>query len=338
LIYNKDKTFNLRNEKLFEKPVTVNTGKLAYGGLTLEQYYNDNMIKFLAIDNAFSKVKQKLNEEYSFKRTNFDSDLYSAKGKKINYDDLEQAFSLTKDALRKTEIKGEPNADQKAMLDNAIALWEKALAEADTNNISARINKPIYHGLNVNIAIAQAWKGNFEHAWERLNSVRGNEFSSNVKSTLKWLAAFETGWMINHPEKVSDAVQGNWKVSFINTRGKFDLNKDGQASSEILSEMDACKKNQFYTFGADRKATLTTGKGDSCEKVESLFWRVAKNSKEDRNYILFADNADYLSFSESDGIFKIRELGYNKLVISGESRVDPSSDTTDEVEITFTRN
>jgi hypothetical protein len=268
-------------------------------------------------------------------------DLYTAKGKKINYDDLDNAASQVKDALKKTDITGEPSAAQKTLLESAIATWQKALAEADTTNASARINKSIYYGIHFDLALANAWAGNFDKAWTHFKLA--NHFGSNTTNAAnlrtfeQWLKTYENGWMMNHIDKAPDVLRGTWKVTAISSRNKLDLNKDGNSSTNVLDEYERCKKDQVYEFGEDRKLTITIGKEESCKKIESVFWRIAKNSKEEKNYMLWDSDSEGLSFSDAGGIFKVMQIGYNEFTIKGDALIDRGSDTTDEISMTFTR-
>lgn len=336
VIFNKDKTALLRNEKLFETETTVATGTLGVGGLALASYYSDNSIEFICLENSFEILKNKLADDYSFTRAEFTMDLYTAKGKKISYDDLDNAASQTKDALKKTSITGEPAAEQKAMLESAIAKWQSALTSADTVNANARINKQIFKGIHFNLAVANAWMGRFGKAWAHYKQANTPN-PDNISAFGKWFVDYENRWMMNHVDQFSEVLIGTWRVSAITSRHKVDLNKDGTSSNNVLEEYEACKKDQVYEFGPAKKLSITIGGEESCKKVESIFWTIAKNSKEEKNYILWDTDSASLGFSNAGAVFKFIEIGHNQVTIKGDALIDRGSDTSDEISITFTR-
>lgn len=340
IISNKEKSAYYRIETFFEKESKTETGKLGTGGLVLENYYSDTSIKFLCIDNTLSTIKDILAKDYSYTDTEFRSYLYFGKGKKINYDDIENNITLIKDILKKNDITGEPSAEQKSLLETAISSMEGILTEADTINANARINKDIFCGIHYNLAVANAWAGKFDKAWKHYKVASPffleSSHSHYTQGFSEWLTAYENSWLMNHIDKFGDNLVGTWKVSSIQSKHPLDLNKDGNRSTNVLDEYEVCKKDQVYAF-SPKNLTISLGKTDECKKTESLFWRIAKNSREEKNYMLVDYSSEDLSFSDAGGIYKFIEIGYNQFTIKGDAVIDRSSDTSDEITITLTR-
>jgi len=131
--------------------------------------YNPAAFKSKMQKETLKDVKKSLQSllvpEYS--KTKFK--LFSAKG--AAYEDLNNALAMSLTAyknMKKTPI----TVQDKASLENAIGLWEKALLETDLNNKNARINKKLAIDLNHNIAMNFMAIGDYQQAIEHFQKIK----------------------------------------------------------------------------------------------------------------------------------------------------------------------
>ena len=142
--------------------------------------------------------------EYCLIRTNNSFAIKYVKEKKSNqYDDLRQAKILleegagytAKDSIVLINRLVQPEYDKMIeTINKAIAIWDKALLEADFKDKKARIDQKVARHLFYNIAVAYALTGNYDKAQQYLQG-RQDEETDNVllKNTfagIKALSAF----------------------------------------------------------------------------------------------------------------------------------------------------
>ena len=129
--------------------------------------------------------------------------------KKLNYDDLNQAIEITKEAF------GMISADEKkkwdevgkdevavaaycAKLDEAIEIWRKALEEADFNDKKARIHRKLAPMLICNIATAQIFKKDWDGAMEFINmALEYKESEGTAQRLMNFLTSQKERYEIN---------------------------------------------------------------------------------------------------------------------------------------------
>ena len=97
--------------------------------------------------------------------------VYGAKGKNFDYVDLETALEKAQMAY-KNIAKAGPNQNDFNLLQECISVWEKELADTDTEDKKARINKNIAKGLHENCARAYFYMYNFDKASQHGNSFK----------------------------------------------------------------------------------------------------------------------------------------------------------------------
>jgi len=116
----------------------------------------------------------------------FELDLYSAKGKGLDYSKMEEAFKKAEGAYKSIANSG---LSQKSYddLGAAIALWEEEIKEADLDNKDARINKKIAQGIYINLANAYFLRNDIVNAaiyTQKADESFGN-FTSNKRTEIQ---------------------------------------------------------------------------------------------------------------------------------------------------------
>ena len=148
------------------------------------------------IHSSLMSAARKINGEYS----TFDYPMefqvaYSRTTRRNNYEDLEKAVELMKEAAVAYNAKSDVS-DYFPKLDEAIEIWETALLEADLLERNARIDSRIAPQLYENIAIALIWKRD----WEKVNSTYEEcfKYTGVVPSNTRILLNFTTDMQKRH--------------------------------------------------------------------------------------------------------------------------------------------
>jgi hypothetical protein len=263
--------------------------------------------------------------------------VYLAKGKKLNYDDLDLAYKNCKDGY-KLNVKNSIDSASMRNFKAATNVWEKALTEADTNNIGARINKPVFYGINYNLALAYFGMKDFDNAWKHLNiasKLNVKEFNEGIKKLSDLISGFESGYYLSNPDaKLSNSFYGKWKLTGLLCDEKFDLNKDGKSSFDILSEYNDCKKDQIFEFGHEKSLIISTGKNSkdcSSPKESKLYWKIMQNKTTERKYLLWDNSIDI--DADMSTITEITYLSHHALIVKGYVHI--GGDTSSGCTFTF---
>jgi hypothetical protein len=298
---------------------------------------NTVVMKSNGENTCISETAKKLAEEFN-NITSFSTRyevvyLYTAKGKKLNYDDLDLALKNCKEGLRK-DVKTETDPESKTNIQAAIDSWNKIIKEVDTLNTTARINKSIYYGINFNLAVAYFVIKDFENCYKCLNiakKYRDKSFSENIKTLSDVISSFESGYYLNNPEvRITEVFIGKWKLASKISDEKFDLNGDGKSSFDILSETEPCKRDQIFEFGPEKSLVVHYGsQTNNCTVNDSkLFWVVSKNKTNGHRFLKWDTTSDL----EADvaTVMEIKFVSHQKVVVTGELHVggDSSSECT----------
>jgi tetratricopeptide (TPR) repeat protein len=127
-----------------------------------------------------------------------DFDIISGKGK-LNYADLDTAVVRMKKAFDEITLHKGDITTAEQYLKDAIAIWEKALAESDPSNNKARINDDITAGLQYNIAVANIWMRKPDMAKEWLKKASTIKYGERLARNVSGLiAGYEKRWKANH--------------------------------------------------------------------------------------------------------------------------------------------
>ncbi|GGF21785.1 hypothetical protein [Hymenobacter cavernae] len=138
----------------------------------LNKYWRTNQNAFMRqLDENLLKSNMKLVTEYLDSKfgqrpVTRNTSIIVISDKKVNYDEYPQAYEK---ALMGYKMLADPSraTDAQKQIGEAIALWNKALAEANPKDKKARIDEKVMAATLFNAAEANVWLNNFDEA-ERL--------------------------------------------------------------------------------------------------------------------------------------------------------------------------
>ena len=117
-------------------------------------------------------VNTDLNNQFGYSWIKKRSKIYSAKGKKYFYDDLDKAVVSFHNGLKDLKVNQDVAAGK---LNSAIVVWNKALEELDLADKKARINNKIGAALYINLGLAYTLINEFDNADRALSTVQSNK-------------------------------------------------------------------------------------------------------------------------------------------------------------------
>jgi hypothetical protein len=138
----------------------------------LNKFWKNNQTTFMRqLDENQMKANMKLVTEYLDSKfgqrpITRNTSIVVVTDKKVNYDEYPQAYEK---ALMGYKMLADPsrNADAQKQIGEAVALWNKALAESNPKDKKARIDEKVTAATLFNAAEANLWMNNFDEA-ERL--------------------------------------------------------------------------------------------------------------------------------------------------------------------------
>ena len=328
------------SERLFMNEITAKSDVVNDQGALRVIYPAESSIRNIGLRNSLDLLVNHLNENFGSNNAYKQFYLFSGKGRKINYDEMDEAIKTVKSVFKSDVIKN-LNASGLEQLKSVSQTWKKELATADTLNANARINAEIYHGLNFNLAFSSLWEGNFNEAWDYLQKAKGSKkygYKENVEKLEKFLSNYQSAYLANNSEiKLEPFLIGAWKLVDAKSSSSHDLNKDGQSSVELFKkEYGDCDKNMRLEFSLQKTLNYQKGSGTSCKGMnQNLYWAIFKE-KASQKRVLVWDNTEKVS-PDLGTVMNIKKISGHELVISGELRLDSTSDTTDGITLYFTK-
>ena len=172
---------------------------------TLQLLYRyGNSLRDFCLRNTILMLSKELNAKFGSLKINASFFLFSAKGKKLNYDELNEALKTAKNVF-KDDVKKTLDPALLSQLNAAAQVWKNEVANADTINTTARINAEVYYGLHYNLAFASLWALNFGEAKDHLavaKRLKKNDFyyfdyGKNIQALETFLANYEKLYLIN---------------------------------------------------------------------------------------------------------------------------------------------
>jgi hypothetical protein len=106
--------------------------------------------------------------------------MYTGKGKKIDYSDIEKANEIFRFKILNIN-ENTPVSDYQEKINEAISAWKTILKEADYINDKARINSEIAAGLLYNISFAYIIIYDFENASKSIIELKSLKFEPSKK-------------------------------------------------------------------------------------------------------------------------------------------------------------
>ncbi len=324
LIYNKPKTAFFLNLRATYEDSTVQSAKFPYGGDALANLVTDTDIDKLCLKASAAKIKKMIDSKFNPIPNYLETVIYTASGKKLKYDDLDDAYSSMKE-LFKEEVGVRLDDSQRDKLLLVANKWEELLLEGDEYDPLSRINKVVMSGIKYNLAFAYSWLGEFEKSYANLigSKAFGNVIPENFES---WLSNYQSGYMLTDPSADFEKVLlGRWRLSALrNSKGE-----------DMMGKASDCHKSLVYNFKKYRKFEIEYPEKDGLCESESVFWRVYTNKRDESKYLLYDEDLEYLN-SDASGIFQIIDISQNRFEVKGEIALG-GLDTTWEAYLTYER-
>ncbi len=159
-------------------------------GRDFTNYLNDHISK-TAVNMALDRVKLILYDNFSTPIIRKEVRMYSAKGKKLDYSDVEKANEIFRFKIL-TINENTPVSDYQEKINDAISAWKAILKEADYTNEKARINSEIAAGLLYNISFAYLIINDFGNSLKILNEAKSvkTDFSKKFRKDMQQLEEF----------------------------------------------------------------------------------------------------------------------------------------------------
>ena len=139
------------------------------------------------IDANILLVNEFVNSKCGFSQIERKTMLRSAKGKKYNYDDYEQAFQKAQTAYNMMADNKEEATKQ---LQEAIGLWENALKESNVTDKKARVNRDVDFATRLNLIEACCFTDKFDKANTHMTKLYSMSPSKKEKKTMDEMKEF----------------------------------------------------------------------------------------------------------------------------------------------------
>tara|TARA_Y100001954_G_scaffold180463_1_gene192232 strand:- start:609 stop:1841 length:1233 start_codon:yes stop_codon:yes gene_type:complete len=124
------------------------------------------------VSSLMKSANADLNNQFGYSWVKKRSKIYTAKGKKFDYSELDKAIVDFENGLRDLKIN-QDIANEK--FNKAIEIWNKDLEEMDTKNKKARINNKVGAALYINLGLAYTLMNDFDNADKALSTVQSNK-------------------------------------------------------------------------------------------------------------------------------------------------------------------
>jgi len=196
----------LSEEQLYTEEFTFKTESYADPSALNFMYLSEAAANKVCMTKTIEKLQNYLNVNFGSQKTSYAFYLFTAKGKKLNYDQLNEALKTVK-AIFKNDVVKKLSPEQATQLKGVESVWKNELNQADTMNTAARINAEVYYGLNFNLAFASLWLGNFDDASRYLELAKlftrkkfyYFDYKDNIKKLENLLTEYKTVYVMNNP-------------------------------------------------------------------------------------------------------------------------------------------
>ncbi|TLX71061.1 leucine-rich repeat domain-containing protein [Labilibacter sediminis] len=147
---------------------------------------NDSILKNEVYDAMYNRAQDFVNKSISFYYKPEEIEVHYVKtNKEFDYSELQMAANTAVEGYQLLN-NNYNNQQGKDKLKEAIAVWEKTLAELDANNRKAKINKRVGGRLYKNIALAYAYLLDYDAAMDNIQSALKLYPSTSNNSTVIW--------------------------------------------------------------------------------------------------------------------------------------------------------
>lgn len=143
------------------------------------------------VEKNLSVIQTLLNDNYAFKKVNYMADIYLVKDKKVDYTDYQNAYLAVIEGYNSLTENYEKIA-AKAKINEAIAIWEKALLESDVENKKARIDEEVTYATYLNLIEAYIFVDDFSKAKSLIAKLSIYGIPKRVKKRMEELSIFSS--------------------------------------------------------------------------------------------------------------------------------------------------
>jgi hypothetical protein len=141
------------------------------------------------VEKNLSVIQTLLNDNYAFKKVNYMADIYLVKDKKVDYSDYQTAYLAVIEGYNSLTENYEKVA-AKAKINEAIAIWEKALLESDVENKKARIDEDVTYATYLNLIEAYIFMDDFSKAKSLTAKLTIYDIPRKVRKRMEELTVF----------------------------------------------------------------------------------------------------------------------------------------------------
>lgn len=203
IVYDKNKNV-LSEEQLYQDELSVKTESYGDPHALEVMYMSEASFRKICMIQTVGKLSNYLNDNYGSLNTYHEFYLFTAKGKKLKYDELNESLKTVK-TIFKTDVVKKLSRDQAEKLKGVEDVWKNELAQADTTNTAARINAEVYYGLNFNLAFSSLWLANFNDASRYIGIAKMCkrkdfyyfDYQKNIRKLEKLLSEYQTVYLIH---------------------------------------------------------------------------------------------------------------------------------------------
>jgi hypothetical protein len=148
----------------------------------------NNRLSQLSVTAGVMAINMILNDRYCFSKKTRPMTIYHAKTtKKVDYTDLNNAAMDMTMAMEKYLDRPEEAMEG---IRSCVAVWEKALGEADFDNKKARIDAKMAGLMYINLIYANIWLEDYDRADALFDEMRRLDTKKSAEGTAEGLDAF----------------------------------------------------------------------------------------------------------------------------------------------------
>lgn len=126
-----------------------------------EKFWNERQ-DAVVMENV-NVINGYLTNKFGYPVRTYAAELYTVKSKEYDYSDYLKAYQLAQDGMMMLQYADKFEA-AKAKMNEAVAIWNKALQESNVTDRKARVDKNVTAATYVNLTYAYLWMNDFSNA------------------------------------------------------------------------------------------------------------------------------------------------------------------------------
>lgn len=152
------------------------------------------------VNQHIANISNYISEQHGFMKKQRSIEIYTAKNRRVNYDDLLEAYQEAKDGyLQLAQNKNDKTTAMK-YITKAIGKWSKTLQESNVNDKNARINKKVTAAVYLNLAEAYLWMDDFSQAELYANKAKNlgiPKYNRHARRIISFIPTIKTRFEAN---------------------------------------------------------------------------------------------------------------------------------------------